>query len=530
MEDQHKRQKAKKKKAPVKPGAARKAAPAKRKPPVRAAKKAAPKKAAVRTEAVAKPKPKLKAGPARSSSAKTPVRQMSENAALAARPQVGKKPSVKKAPVSRKKKIEAKVASKAVAKGPLVSPLAPKSYPSLPPVGGVVLGTAAAGIKYAGRDDVMIARMASGTQAAGVFTTSKTASAPVEWCRANLVELGEGRMLVVNSGNSNAFTGKLGTQTVRTVGAAAAKAAGCRHKDVFMASTGVIGVPLDPAPVVAGLQSALDGAADTSAHWMAAARAIMTTDTFPKLATRTAKIGGREVTINGIGKGSGMIAPDLATMLVFIFTDAAIAASALQPVLQQGARDSFNSITVDSDTSTSDTVLLFATGAAMEGEAPVTRLADPRLKDFREKLNDLMMDLAHQVVRDGEGATKFVKVEVAGAQSYQAAKRIGMAIANSPLVKTAIAGEDANWGRIVMAVGKSGEAADRDKLAIRIGGVDVARNGMAVTGYDETPVVVHMKGQNIEIEVDVGVGNSTATVWTCDLTYEYIRINADYRS
>ncbi len=510
MEDLNKRLKTKKKKSPAKAGAARKAAP----------KKAASSKVAVKS-AAARPRPKAKP----KSKAATRKQAPTAKPVATARGQ-----AVKKAPVSRKRKIEARVVAKAASNSPKVSPLAPASYPSLPPVGGVVLGTAAAGIKYRGRDDVMVARLAEGSQAAGVFTTSKAASAPVEWCRANLVEFGEGRMLVVNSGNANAFTGKLGTQSVRTVGAAAAKAVGCRHKDVYMASTGVIGVPLDPAPVVSGLQSALAVAGDGPDHWMAAARAIMTTDTFPKLATRTAKIGGCDVTINGIGKGSGMIAPDLATMLVFIFTDAAIAASALQPVLQQGARDSFNAITVDSDTSTSDTVLLFATGAAMKGEEPVTRLADPRLKDFREKLNDLMLDLAHQVVKDGEGATKFVEITVDGAQSYQAARRIGMAIANSPLVKTAIAGEDANWGRIVMAVGKSGEAADRDKLAIRIGGVDVARNGMAVTGYDEAPVAAHMKGQNIVIEVNVGVGASSATVWTCDLTYDYIRINADYRS
>jgi glutamate N-acetyltransferase/amino-acid N-acetyltransferase len=242
------------------------------------------------------------------------------------------------------------------------------------------------------------------------------------------------------------------------------------------------------------------------------------------------KVGNAEVTINGIAKGSGMIAPDLATMLVFIFTDAAIPAKILQTLLLLGVRDSFNAITVDSDTSTSDTVLVFATGAAMKDEAPVTRAGDPRLRDFRAALDDIMLDLAHQVVKDGEGATKFIRISVSGAQSHQAARRIGMAIANSPLVKTAIAGEDANWGRVVMAVGKSGEAADRDKLAIRIGGIDVAKNGMAVPGYDETPVARHMKGSDIDIEVDVGVGKSQATVWTCDLTYDYIRINADYRS
>ena len=335
-------------------------------------------------------------------------------------------------------------------------------------------------------------------------------------------------MLVVNSGNSNAFTGKAGVATVKATAAAAAQAGNCRQKDVFIASTGVIGQPMDPEPVVKGIEVALACASED--RWDEAARAIMTTDTYRKLVTRKVKVGGAEVTINGIAKGSGMIAPDLATMLVFIFTDAAIPAKILQTLLLLGVRDSFNAITVDSDTSTSDSVLVFATGAAMKDEAPVTRAGDSRLREFRAALDGIMLDLAHQVVKDGEGATKFIRIAVSGAQSHQAARRVGMAIANSPLVKTAIAGEDANWGRIVMAVGKSGEAADRDRLAIRIGGVDVAKNGMAVPGYDETPVAKHMKGSDIDIEVDIGVGKSSATVWTCDLTYDYIRINADYRS
>ncbi|WP_293487778.1 bifunctional glutamate N-acetyltransferase/amino-acid acetyltransferase ArgJ, partial [Parvibaculum sp.] len=402
------------------------------------------------------------------------------------------------------------------------------TYAKLPPIGGVELGTVAAGIKYKGRTDLLVVRMAEGTQAAGVFTTSKTASAPVEWCRNNVGDNGEGRMLVVNSGNSNAFTGKAGVATVKATAAAAAQAGNCRQKDVFIASTGVIGQPMDPEPVIKGIDAALASASDD--RWDEAARAIMTTDTYPKLATRKVRIGAAEVTINGIAKGSGMIAPDLATMLVFIFTDAAIPSKILQTLLLLGVRDSFNAITVDSDTSTSDSVLVFATGAAMKDEPPIVRAGDPRLREFRAALDDLMLDLAHQVVKDGEGATKFIRIAVTGAQSHQAARRIGMTIANSPLVKTAIAGEDANWGRIVMAVGKSGEAADRDKLTIRIGGVDVAKNGMAVPGYDETPVARHMKGSDIGIDVDVGVGKSSATVWTCDLTYDYIRINADYRS
>lgn len=460
-----------------------------------------------KTSGKAKARPKAKAKP--HSKAKLPRAQ--------------RKTAQPKKPV-RKVKPAAK-AAKAASK---VSPLAPKSMPKLSPVGGVLLGATAAGIKYKGRTDLLVAKMIEGTQVAGVFTTSKTASAPVEWCRNNVTEGGEGRMLVVNSGNSNAFTGKAGVATVKATAAAAAQAGNCRQKDVFIASTGVIGQPMDPAPVVAGIEAALAGASDDA--WDEAARAIMTTDTYPKTATRKVKIGGAEVTINGIAKGSGMIAPDLATMLVFIFTDAAIPAKILQTLLLLGVRDSFNAITVDSDTSTSDTVLVFATGAAMKDEAPIVRAGDARLRGFRAALDEIMLDLAHQVVKDGEGATKFVKIAVSGAESHQAARRIAMTIANSPLVKTAIAGEDANWGRIVMAVGKSGEAADRDRLTIRIGGVDVAKNGMAVPGYDETPVARHMKGSDIDIEVDVGVGKSSATVWTCDLTYDYIRINADYRS
>ncbi len=470
-------------------------------------------------KAKAKPKPKAKPKTGSHSKAKLP---RAARKTTAAKPVAAAKP---KAKTRAKPVAKAKVAAKA---GHKVSPLAPKTHAALPAIGGVEIGTAEAGIKYKGRTDLLVVRMAEGTQVAGVFTTSKTASAPVEWCRSNITDGGMGRMLVVNSGNSNAFTGKLGVATVKATAAAAAQAGHCRQKDVFIASTGVIGQPMDAAPIVAGIETAL--AAATADNWESASRAIMTTDTYRKVATRKAMIGDREVTINGIAKGSGMIAPDLATMLVFIFTDAAVSSAVLQTLLLLGTRDSFNAITVDSDTSTSDSVLLFATGAAMEGAEPVTRAGDPRLREFRRQLDDLMLDLAHQVVRDGEGATKFIRVSVFGAASHQAAKRIAMSIANSPLVKTAIAGEDANWGRVVMAVGKSGEAADRDKLAIRMGGIDVAKNGMAVPGYEEAPVAAHMKGQSIDIEVDVGVGKAGATVWTCDLTYDYIRINADYRS
>jgi len=335
----------------------------------------------------------------------------------------------------------------------------------------------------------------------------------------------------VNAGNANAFTGQSGLATVRKTAAAAAAIAGCRQKDVFIASTGVIGEVLDGEAIGAAIGSAVEGG---EASWEAAAKAIMTTDTYAKFTTRTVKIGDVDVTINGIAKGSGMIQPDLATMLVFLFTDAALPASVLQTLLLLEVRSSFNAITVDSDTSTSDTVLLFATGAAMaeDGTAisPITHAGDPKLRAFHAALGDLMTDLAHQVVRDGEGASKFIEITVGGATSHKAARQIALSIANSPLVKTAIAGEDANWGRIVMAVGKSGEEANRDRLAISIGGVKVAKNGVAVEGYDETPVTRHMKGQDIVIKVDVGVGKAEATVWTCDLTYEYIRINADYRS
>ena len=453
-----------------------------------------------------------------------------------AKPAAKKKRVVKKTPAKAGAPVAKKAAPKkaAVKKGkkkvaPKVSPLAPTSYPVMPPVAGVTLSTTNSGTRYKGRDDLLFAQMVEGSQVAGVFTTSKTASAPVQWCRSNL-EDGIGRALVVNAGNANAFTGKAGLATVRTTAAAAAAQTGCRQKDVFVASTGVIGQVLDGEAIAGSLERARAG---REASYEDAARAIMTTDTFPKFVTRTVKIGGVDVTINGIGKGSGMIQPDLATMLVFFFTDAALPAAVLQTLLLLGVRDSFNAITVDSDTSTSDTVLLFATGAAeTDGQKVpmIARAGDPRLREFRQALDELMLELAHQVVRDGEGAQKFIEVKVSGAESYKAARQIALSIANSPLVKTAIAGEDANWGRIVMAVGKAGEAADRDKLVVRVGDVDIAKNGAPVEGYDETPVAAHMKGQDIKIEVDVGVGKAEATVWTCDLTYDYIRINADYRS
>jgi glutamate N-acetyltransferase/amino-acid N-acetyltransferase len=453
-------------------------------------------------KAAAKAKPKAKAKPAPKAKPKPKA--------------VAKAKATPKKAVSKKKKTKAKV-----------SPMAPKVFANLPPLAGVEIGTAATGIKYKGRDDVLVIRLPEGTAAAGVFTTSKTASAPVEFCRANVAG-GKGRIVVVNSGNSNAFTGKAGIATVEATAKAAARAVGASEAEVYIASTGVIGQRLDPAPIIGGIGTALFSASVD--QWDKAARAIMTTDTNRKLSTRKAMIDGVAVTINGIAKGSGMIAPDMATMLAFLVTDAAIPASVLQSLLSEATQSSFNAITVDSDTSTSDTLLLFATGTAMKDGRRIGSASDARLGDFRAKLAEVLLDLAHQVVRDGEGASKFIRIHVSGAETAKAARTIGMTIANSPLVKTAIAGEDANWGRIVMAVGKSGEAADRDRLAIRIGGIDVARDGEAVPGYDETPVARHMKGRDIDIDVDVGVGKAGATVWTCDLTHEYISINADYRS
>ncbi|MEE8559132.1 MAG: bifunctional glutamate N-acetyltransferase/amino-acid acetyltransferase ArgJ [Alphaproteobacteria bacterium] len=412
------------------------------------------------------------------------------------------------------------------------SPLAPARFPDLPCVSGVRLGAFTSGIRHRrGRADLMLAELAPGTAVAGIFTRSACASAPVEWCRA-CVKGGKIRALVVNSGNANAFTGKAGEASVGRTVDRAAKLFGCPKKQIFVASTGVIGVPL-PDRKITGALPKLAARGLSANGWEAAARAIMTTDTFPKGAARRASIAGKTVTITGIAKGSGMIAPDMATMLAFIFTDAAIPAKALNAALSAAAEKSFNAITVDSDTSTSDTVLLCATGRGQRHKR-VTGLSDRHWRDFRRKLEEVMVELAHQVVRDGEGASKFVTITVTGAAGARAARRIGLAIANSPLVKTAIAGADANWGRIVMAVGKSGEKAERERLGIRIGGVQITENGMVRPGYDEAPVAAHMKGRDIDIEVDVGAnggrGRGRATVWTCDLTHGYIDINASYRS
>ena len=405
------------------------------------------------------------------------------------------------------------------------SPLAPERFPELPTIAGVRLAARACGLRYRGRKDVALFDFAPGTSVAGVFTRSKTASAPVEWCRQALAG-GRARALLVNAGNANAFTGRAGEDSVARSVEALRGLLGCRKREVFVASTGVIGETLPDEKLICCLDGLKADLGDED--WPGAAAAIMTTDTFPKGATRRVRIGGAEVTVSGIAKGSGMIAPDMATMLAFVFTDAKLPASVLQPLLARGNERSFNAITVDGDTSTSDTLLLFATGQARH--LRIATANDPRLRDFRAALEAVLLDLAQQVVRDGEGAQKLVAITVSGATSAKAARRIGLAIGNSPLVKTAIAGEDANWGRIVMAVGKSGERVDRDRLSIAIGGVEIAREGQAVTGYDEAPVARHMKGREVEIAVDVGLGRGRSTVWTCDLTHGYIDINADYRS
>jgi glutamate N-acetyltransferase/amino-acid N-acetyltransferase len=412
---------------------------------------------------------------------------------------------------------------------PQTSPLAPDAFPAMSSVDGVRMAAAQCNVRYVNKTDVMLAVMEPGTTAAGVFTQSKTAAAPVDWCRDMLkggnYQDGTIKALIVNSGNANAFTGRAGIAAVEKMAAATAEAAGCRQEDVFIAQTGVIGEPIEVDKITASLPGLK---ADLGSNWENAAQAIMTTDTYPKGASATADIGGTKVTIAGIAKGSGMIAPDMATMLAFVFTDAALPREVLQNLLADSADKSFNSITVDSDTSTSDTVLAFATGRV---ENPEIAFYDDRaLQDFRAKFDGVMTDLAHQIVRDGEGAKKFITIKITGAEDDGAAKKIGMTIANSPLVKTAIAGEDANWGRVVMAVGKSGEKADRDKLTIAMGGIIIAELGQIADGYDEAPVAQHMKGQNIDIAVDVGISAGKATVWTCDLTHDYISINADYRT
>ncbi len=415
---------------------------------------------------------------------------------------------------------------------PPVSPLAPAGFPELPVIAGVRFATAAAGVKYAGRVDVMLAELCEGTQMAGVFTRSTTRAAPVLRCEEALAAHTEspdktGKFaILVNSGNANAFTGGRGFETVDALREAVAKALDCPAEKVFTSSTGVIGEPLDHgriANTLDGLKATLDPASSASA-----ARAIMTTDTFPKGASATVDLGGVPVRIAGFAKGSGMIAPDMATMLVYIFTDAKISQSVLQKMLWLENASTFNCITVDGDTSTSDTLLLAATGQA---DMPVIDdFADPRARAFRAALQRLMRDLAQQVARDGEGATKLIEVRVTGANADGPAHRIAMSIANSPLVKTAVAGEDPNWGRVVMAVGKAGERADRDRLTIKFGDILVAENGWVAPSYTEEAGATYMKQSEIVISVDIGLDSGKATVWTCDLTHQYITINADYRS
>jgi len=405
-----------------------------------------------------------------------------------------------------------------------VSPLAPKSVPTLPAIAGVRLASFAAGIRYKVRSDLMVAVFDEGTTVGGVLTRSLTASAPVESCRAHL-KGGSGRVLVVNAGNANTFTGRRGVADVVATCESAAKVFGCKPSEVFVSSTGTIGVPL-PVDKITGAMPQIP--ATLGSDWLDAAKATMTTDTFPKLATRGVKIDGADVTINGFCKGSGMIAPDMGTMLAYVFTDAALAAPVVQKLIANGADKSFNCMTVDSDTSTSDTLLMFATNKAKH--AQITSLDDPRLGDFRAALDSLLIELAQLVAKDGEGATKFIEIKVTGAEHNAGAKRIALSIANSPLVKTAIAGEDANWGRVVMAVGKAGEPANRDKLSIAFNGIRVATKGARDPSYDEKEVSALMKQPKIQIKVGLGLGKGRDRVLTCDLTKEYVAINGDYRS
>jgi glutamate N-acetyltransferase/amino-acid N-acetyltransferase len=403
--------------------------------------------------------------------------------------------------------------------------LAPKRFSKLPPISGVRLATAATGIRYSGRADLLFAILAPGTQVAGVFTQSKCASAPVAHCRANRSS-GEARALVVNSGNANAFTGRSGISAAKAVAEHAAAAIGAKASEVFLASTGIIGEPLPTEKITRALPRLASIVGPES--WRSAAEAIMTTDTWPKLITASARIDGAKVTINGIAKGSGMIAPDMATLLAFVFTDANVSAPVLQDMLNEAVAPSFNSITVDGDTSTSDTLLLFATRQA--AHACITNRRDPRLADFRQKLNSILLDLALQIVRDGEGARKLITVEVKGAQSAASARKIALSIANSPLVKTAIAGSDANWGRVVMAVGKAGEPADPDRLRIWFGRELVAANGARARSYNEKAATKAVSGPQVTITVELGLSRGSARVYTCDLTDGYIRINGSYRT
>ena len=406
------------------------------------------------------------------------------------------------------------------------SPLAPSSMPELHAVAGIKLATAASGMKYKGRDDIMLMVADDKAVVAGALTRSKTCSAAVDWCK-EVLKTGSAKAVLVNAGNANAFTGKRGLASVDRMAKASADALSVAPevilpKDILLASTGVIGEPMDDQVITGYLPQLIANLSDQS--WADAAAAIMTTDTFAKAASQKVMISGETITITGVAKGSGMIAPDMATMLAFVGTDAKITKEDLAAITRQVTDESFNAITVDGDTSTSDTVIVMATGQT----GP--EISGDGLTQFQAALKDIMVDLAQQIVRDGEGAEKLITITVTGAEDDQSARRIGLAIANSPLVKTAIAGEDANWGRVVMAVGKSGEPADRDRLSILIGGTVIAQNGDRVDDYDETPVAAHMKTRDIKVDVDLGLGQGQAQVWTCDLTHGYITINADYRS
>ena len=423
-----------------------------------------------------------------------------------------------------------------------VSPLAPDRFPDMPAIAGLGLATAASGLKYTGRDDMLLMHCDKGSSIAAVFTKSDTAAAPVQWSRDALASGHPPAAILVNAGNANAFTGSAGIATVTASATGMAQRIGCTPQAVLLASTGVIGEPLDSRVLEAtfdGLvadisqNNSIENASDNASNngddnWSAAAAAIMTTDTFPKGASTTCMIGDVPVTLSGIAKGAGMIAPDMATMLGFIATDAALPGPALTQLLRTATERSFNAITVDSDTSTNDSVFLVATGAA--GNHAPTSADDSILDEFVAALDRVMQDLACQIVRDGEGASKFITIDVTGATDDAAARKIALSIANSPLVKTAIAGEDANWGRIVMAVGKAGLGVDQSRVGIAIGGITVAADGMRVEGYDETPVAAHMAGQDVVIAVQIGDGAGTSRVWTCDLTHGYVDINADYRS
>ena len=408
-----------------------------------------------------------------------------------------------------------------MAKAAALSPLAPARFPNLPIIDGVQFATCAAGVRYQGRTDVMLATLVPGTTIAGTFTRSTTRAAPVLDCQAKIGGNSDaGAAILVNSGNANAFTGKHGITAVEAITAAASAAVNIPQARIFTSSTGVIGEPLAYERITAALDEL--AAKLSAANIEPAARAIMTTDTFPKGASAKVEVGGKTISIAGIAKGSGMIAPDMATMLVYIFTDAVVDQSVLQAMVSEATETTFNCITVDSDTSTSDSLIVAATGASGVDVGANS--------GFKDALHGVMLDLAHQVVRDGEGATKFVEVAVTGAANNADAKTHALAIANSPLIKTAIAGQDPNWGRVVMAIGKSGAAADRDLLTIRFGDVEVARDGWQHPQYSEAAAAAHMKGENIVIGVDLGLGDGRATVWTCDLTHGYIEINADYRS